>query len=57
VVLQQPARRGQAFRGEASGRRTQAIRTSLVDTGADTEPRKLISDGQPRQSGRAVVRR
>ena len=30
VVLQQPARRGQAFRGEASGRRTQAIRTSLA---------------------------
>ena len=35
VVLQQPARRGQAFRGEASGRRFQAIRTSLVHTAAD----------------------
>jgi hypothetical protein len=35
VVLQQPARRGQAFRGEAAGRRTQAIRTSLVHTGGE----------------------
>src|SRR6185295_13326323 len=57
VVLQQPARRRQAFRGEASGRRFQAIRTSLVHTGADTEPRTLTSDSQPGRSGRAIVRR
>jgi len=57
VVLQQPARRRQAFRGEASGRRFQAIRTSLVHTGADTEPRTLTSDGQPRRAGTAIVRR
>ena len=33
--MQQPARRGPAFRGEASGRRAQTIRTSLVHTAAD----------------------
>jgi hypothetical protein len=57
VVLQQPSRRGQAFRGEAAGRRPEAIRTPLVRTGADNEPRKLASDGQPSRSGRAIVRR
>jgi hypothetical protein len=57
VVLQQPARRRQAFRREASDRRSQAIRTSLVHTGADIEPRNLTSDRQPSRSGRAIVRR
>jgi len=57
VVLQQPARRRKVVRREASGRRFQAIRTSLVHTGADTEPRTLTSDGQPRRAGTAIVRR
>ena len=47
----------QAFRGEASGRRTQAIRKSLVHTGADIMHRKPTSDSQPSQSGGAVARR
>lgn len=38
VVLQQPARWWQAFRGKAASRRGQAIRTSLVHAGADAEP-------------------
>ena len=35
VVLQQPVRREQAFRGEASGRRIQSIKTPLVPPVAD----------------------
>jgi hypothetical protein len=43
VVLRQPARRGEVGRGEATGRRSQAIRTSLVHTAHWLRRRRRIA--------------